>query len=158
MRLSFGLLRDPIHLVALGFGSGLVPRAPGTAGSLLALLPAWALFAVPLPWRVVAVAAVIAVGVWVCGASARRLGVHDHGGIVFDEIAGVLATALAAPSPSPFWLVLVFVLFRVFDIWKPWPIRQLDHSVGGGVGIMLDDLMAAVYAALSLTTVRILLT
>jgi phosphatidylglycerophosphatase A len=158
MRLSFGLLRDPIHLVALGFGSGLVPRAPGTAGSLLALLPAWALFAAPLPWRVAAVAAVIALGVWVCGASARRLGVHDHGGIVFDEIAGVLATALAVPSASPFWLALVFVLFRVFDIWKPWPIRQLDHSVSGGIGIMLDDLMAAVYAGLSVTTVRILLT
>ncbi|HEX5049381.1 MAG TPA: phosphatidylglycerophosphatase A [Gammaproteobacteria bacterium] len=158
MRLRFGLLRDPFHFVAFGFGSGLTPYAPGTAGSLLALLPAWALFGLPMPWRVVAVAVAIAVGIWVCGVSARRLGVHDHGGIVFDEIAGILATALAAPSPAPFWLALAFVLFRFFDIWKPWPIRQLDHSVGGGAGIMIDDLMAAVYAAACLTVVRILLT
>ena len=144
--------------MAFGFGSGLAPYAPGTAGSLLALLPAWALFELPLLGRVAVLAAVIAIGIWVCGASARRLGVHDHGGIVFDEIAGVLATALAAPSAAPLWLALVFVLFRVFDIWKPWPIRQLDHSVGGGLGIMLDDLMAAIYAAACLTVVRILLT
>jgi len=157
MRLRFAALRNPIHFVALGFGSGLAPYAPGTAGSLLALLPAWALFGLPMPWRFGIVVAVIGLGVWVCGASARRLGVHDHGGIVFDEIAGVLATALAAPSASPLWLALVFVLFRIFDIWKPWPIRQLDHSVGGGVGIMLDDLMAAVYAAACLTTIRVLL-
>jgi phosphatidylglycerophosphatase A len=158
MRLRFGMLRDPVHFVAFGFGSGLVPHAPGTAGSLLALPAAWALFGLSLPWRVAVVAAAIAIGVWVCGASARRLGVHDHGGIVFDEIAGVLATALAAPSASPLWIALVFVLFRIFDIWKPWPIRQLDHSVGGGVGIMIDDLMAAVYAAACITVVRILLT
>ena len=158
MRLRVGMLRDPFHLVAFGFGSGLAPYAPGTAGSLLALLPAWALFGLPMPWRVAVVLAAIAIGVWVCGASARRLGVHDHGGIVFDEIAGVLATALAAPSASLLWLTLVFVLFRIFDIWKPWPIRQLDHSVGGGTGIMIDDLMAAVYAAACLTVVRILLT
>ena len=157
MRLRLGVLRDPIQLVALGLGSGLAPYAPGTAGSLLALLPAWALFALPLPWRVGVVAAVIAVGIWVCGASARRLGVHDHGAIVFDEIAGVLATALAAPSASAMWLALIFVLFRIFDIWKPWPIRQLDHSVGGGLGIMLDDLMAAVYAAACLLMIRALL-
>jgi phosphatidylglycerophosphatase A len=157
MRLRFGLLRNPIHFVAFGFGSGLAPYAPGTAGSLLALLPAWALCALPLPWRFGIVAAVIALGVWVCGASARRLGVHDHGGIVFDEVAGVLATTLAAPSASLLWLALVFVLFRLFDIWKPWPIRQLDHSVGGGVGIMLDDLVAAAYAAACLLTVRALL-
>ena len=158
MRLRFGLLRQPVHLLALGFGSGLAPRAPGTAGSLLALLPAWALLAWLLSWRIGVVAAAVALGIWVCGASARRLGVHDHGGIVFDEIAGILATALAVPPAGPVWLVLAFVLFRLFDIWKPWPIRQLDHSVGGGFGIMLDDLMAAVYAAVCLTAIRILLT
>ncbi len=134
-----------------------MPRAPGTAGSLVALLPAWLLFALPLSGRIAVVAAVICVGIWVCGESARRLGRHDHQSIVLDEVAGILLTALAVPAPTWFWLALVFVLFRVFDIWKPWPIRDLDHSVAGGVGIMLDDLMAAVYAAVCLTTVRVLL-
>jgi phosphatidylglycerophosphatase A len=140
-------LLDPVHFVALGFGSGLVPRAPGTFGTLVAVLPAWWCFGLPMAWRIGIVVAVIALGVWVCGESARRLGVHDHGGIVFDEIAGLLLTALALPENSFFWLALAFVLFRIFDIWKPWPIREVDHRLGGGVGIMLDDLMAAAYAA-----------
>jgi phosphatidylglycerophosphatase A len=83
--------------------------------------------------------------------------VHDHGGIVFDEIAGLLLTALALPARSAFWLALAFVLFRIFDIWKPWPIREVDHRLGGGVGIMLDDLMAAAYAAVCLLGLRALL-
>jgi phosphatidylglycerophosphatase A len=154
---TFRALRDPIHFVAFAFGAGLAPKAPGTAGSLVALVPAWFLFLLPLPWRFAVVAAVIALGIWVCGASARRLGRHDHPGIVFDEVAGILLTALAVPAQSVFWFSLVFVLFRVFDIAKPWPIRDLDHSVPGGVGIMLDDLMAAAYAAACLLIVRVLL-
>jgi phosphatidylglycerophosphatase A len=148
-------LRDPVHLVAFGFGAGLAPRAPGTAGSALALLPAWFLCDAPFGWRVAAVAAVVAAGVWICGESARRLGRHDHPGIVFDEIAGVLATSLAMPAKSFFWLALVFVLFRVFDIAKPWPIRDVDHRLGGGLGIILDDLMAAVYAAACLLALQV---
>lgn len=146
-----------MHFLAFGFGAGLAPRAPGTAGSLVALLPAWASFALPLPWRIAVVAAVIGLGIWVCGESARRLGRHDHPQIVFDEVAGILLTTLAVPAPSFFWLALAFVFFRVFDIWKPWPIRDLDHSVPGGAGIMLDDLMAAAYAAACLVTIRVLL-
>jgi phosphatidylglycerophosphatase A len=154
---TFRALRDPIHFVAFGFGAGLAPKAPGTAGSLVALLPAWLLFFLPLPWRGAVVAAVIALGIWVCGASARRLGRHDHPGIVFDEVAGILLTVLAVPTPSVSWFALAFVLFRIFDIFKPWPIRDLDHSVPGGVGIMLDDLMAAAYAAACLLIARVLL-
>jgi phosphatidylglycerophosphatase A len=150
-------LRDPVHFIAFGFGSGLAPRGPGTVGSLVALVPAWLLLAAPWPWRIGAVAAVIGLGIWICGESARRLRVHDHRGIVLDEFAGILLTALAVPNPSLFWFSLMFVLFRLFDIWKPWPIRDVDHSVGGGLGIMLDDLMAAVYAAACLTAVRVLL-
>lgn len=157
MRLGWRTLRDPVQLVALGFGTGLAPWAPGTAGSLLALVPAWWCFALPLPWRVAIVAAVVAVGVWVCGASARRLGVHDHSAIVFDEIAGLLAAALATPARTPFWFALTFVLFRLFDIVKPWPIRDVDHRMRGGVGIILDDLMAAGYAAICLLVTRALL-
>jgi phosphatidylglycerophosphatase A len=147
MRLELKHLRDPVNFVALGFGAGLAPRAPGTFGTLVAVPIAWWCFALPLPWRVGIVAAVVALGVWVCGESARRLGVHDHGGIVFDEIAGLLLAALALPARSVFWLALVFVLFRIFDIWKPWPIREVDHRLAGGAGIMLDDLIAAVFAA-----------
>jgi phosphatidylglycerophosphatase A len=108
-------------------------------------------------WRAGVVAVVIAVGVWLCAESARRLQRHDDQRIVFDEIAGVLATALAVPEKRALWFVLVFVLFRVFDIFKPWPIRDVDHRLGGGLGIMLDDLIAAIYAALCLVTIRALL-
>lgn len=139
-------LRDPVQLLALGFGAGLAPRAPGTAGSLLALLPAWLMLSWPPLPRAAAVAALFAAGVWICGASARRLGVHDHPSIVFDEIVGVLATSLVLTG-RPAWLLAVFALFRLFDIVKPWPVRDLDHRLQGGLGIMLDDLMAAVYAA-----------
>jgi phosphatidylglycerophosphatase A len=157
VRLPLRTLRDPVQLVALGFGTGLAPRAPGTFGSLLALLPAWWCFALPLPWRIAIVVAFVAIGVWVCGESARRLGVHDHSGIVFDEIAGLMATSLATPARTLPWFALTFVFFRLFDIWKPWPIREVDHRMRGGAGIILDDLMAALYAAICLIVTRALL-
>jgi phosphatidylglycerophosphatase A len=157
VRLPLRTLLDPVQLVALGFGTGLAPRAPGTFGSLLALLPAWWCFTLPLSWRVAIVAAVVAVGVWVCGESARRLGVHDHSGIVFDEIAGLMATSLATPARTLLWFALTFVFFRLFDIWKPWPIREVDHRMRGGAGIILDDLMAAIYAAICLIVSRVFL-
>ncbi len=105
-----------MQLVALGFGTGLAPRAPGTFGSLLAIFPAWWCFTLPFAWRVAIVVALVALGVWVCGESARRLGVHDHSSIVFDEIAGVFATALAVPARTVLWFALAFVFFRIFDI------------------------------------------
>jgi phosphatidylglycerophosphatase A len=151
------LLRDPFHFVAFGFGAGLAPRAPGTAGSAVGLLAAWWLLELPLAARVGIVAAVIAVGIWVCGESARRLARHDDQRIVLDEIAGVLLTSLAVVEKSLFALALVFVFFRIFDILKPWPIRDVDHSLRGGVGIMLDDLIAAVFAAGCVATIRVLL-
>jgi len=89
------------------------------------------------------------VGIWLCGASAKRIGVHDHGGIVWDEIIGMYLTLLVVP-PEPAWILSAFLLFRLFDIWKPWPIRDLDHRLHGGLGIMLDDVIAALYAALML--------
>ena len=103
----------------------------------------------------------IGAGIWICGESARRLGRHDDQRIVLDEIAGVLLTAvltaLVVPEKSVFGLLLVFVFFRVFDIAKPWPIRDVDHSLHGGLGIMLDDLIAALYAAVCVATIRVLL-
>ena len=155
--LSAALLRNPIHFLALGGGAGLAPYAPGTFGTLVGLVPAWLMLGWPLSWRTAAVAAIALTGVWVCGESARRLGRHDHPGIVFDEITGILATALIIVSGSLAELALAFVLFRIFDIAKPWPIRDLDHRLTGGVGIMLDDLMAALYAAVCLGVVQIFL-
>lgn len=152
-----GTLRDPVHFVAFGFGAGLAPYAPGTFGSLVGLLAAWGLVTLPLPWRAAAVLAVIGLGIWICGESARRLQRHDDQRIVLDEIAGVLLTSLVVAKASFLAFVLVFVFFRVFDIWKPWPIRDVDHSLHGGLGIMLDDLIAALYAAACVATIRVLL-
>ena len=150
-------LRDPVHFVAFGFGSGLAPRAPGTAGSLLGLVAAWWLVELPLVARFGLVAGVIALGIFVCGESARRLGRHDDQRIVFDEIAGVLLTAAIVAENTLVTLALAFVFFRFFDIVKPWPIRDVDHRLGGGLGIMLDDLIAALYAAACVATIRALL-
>jgi phosphatidylglycerophosphatase A len=154
---SVGTLRDPVHFVAFGFGAGLAPRAPGTFGSAVGLVAAWWLLELPLPWRIALVVAVIGLGIWICGESARRLQRHDDQRIVLDEIAGVLSTSLAVAEKSLFSLLLVFVFFRFFDILKPWPIRDVDHSLRGGLGIMLDDLIAALYAAACVATIRALL-
>ena len=150
-------LRDPIHFLAFGFGAGLAPYAPGTSGSVVGAVAAWWLLDLPLIARVAVVIAVIALGVWICGESARRLGKHDDQRIVLDEIAGVLLTSLVVANKTLFALTLVFVFFRFFDIWKPWPIRDVDHSLKGGLGIMLDDLIAALYAAACVATIRVLL-
>jgi phosphatidylglycerophosphatase A len=140
-------LRKPLHLLAFGFGSGLAPKAPGTFGTLVAV-PLYLLMAdLSLPIYLGLVLAGSLLGVWICGQTSRDLGVHDHGGIVWDEIIGYLLTMAFAP-PGWVWLLVGFLLFRFFDILKPWPIRWLDRQVAGGVGIMLDDLLAGVYAGL----------
>lgn len=99
-----------------------------------------------MEWRVGIGILLVVTGIWICGESARRIGVHDHSGIVWDEIAGMYLTLLVAPPQITMW-ALGFLLFRLFDIWKPWPIRDLDHRLAGGAGIMLDDVIAALYAA-----------
>lgn len=140
------VLGDPVNLLAFGLGAGLSPVAPGTCGSLLGVLLAWLTLPLPLPARVLLGVAQVASGIWLCGAAARRLAVHDHPGIVWDEIAAMYLVLLAVPPSIGLW-ALAFGLFRLFDIWKPWPIRDLDHRLRGGTGIMLDDLIAALYAA-----------
>ncbi len=156
MRTRFNprLLRDPVHLLATGFGIGLVPRAPGTAGSVLALAPLWLMLDLPLILRAVVALAVVALGIWVCGESARRLEVHDHPAIVLDEIAAMLLLSVLLDPDLPM-LLTALVLFRVFDIAKPWPIRGVDRAVPGGVGIMLDDVLAAGYTAVCLAVIGI---
>jgi len=143
------VLGDPVHVLAFGFGSGLAPKAPGTAGSIPGVLLAWLTLPLALEWRLGIAVLLILSGIWICGESARRLGTHDHPGIVWDEITGMYITLLVAPPQIAAW-ALGFGLFRLFDIWKPWPIRDLDHRLAGGTGIMLDDLVAALYAAVLL--------
>ena len=140
------VLRDPVNFLAFGLGSGLSPVAPGTAGSLVGLALAWGTTEFPITVRILVAIALIVIGVWLCGESARRIAVHDHPGIVWDEIAGVYVALLVTP-PSIWAWALGFGLFRLFDVWKPWPIRDLDHRLKGGLGIMLDDLVAALYTA-----------
>ena len=135
----------PTHFLAFGCGAGAMPVAPGTFGTLAAV-PLYLLLApLSLPLYLAVVAVMLLLGVWLCHVTARDLGVHDHSGIVWDEIVGYLLTMAAAP-PGWLWIVLGFVLFRFFDIIKPWPIGLVDRRVSGGFGIMLDDVIAAVYA------------
>ena len=144
------------HLVAFGAGAGLSPKAPGTVGTVVGL-PLWlVLHGLPPVLYCLAVAALFGFGAWVCGRSAKMLGVPDHSGIVFDEVVGFLVTAaplipglgLVSGRPEAAVLLLVaFGVFRFFDIAKPWPIKTLDKGVHGGFGIMLDDLVAGLYGA-----------
>jgi phosphatidylglycerophosphatase A len=146
-----------VHLLAFGLGLGLAPVAPGTAGSLLGVLLAWLVLDLALNLQIALGVLLFGAGIWICGNSSRRLGQHDPGGIVWDEIAAMYLTLLVAPATITAWIA-AFVLFRVFDIVKPWPIRDLDHRMGGGLGIMLDDLVAALYAAILLVLYRWLMT
>jgi phosphatidylglycerophosphatase A len=143
------VMTDPVNLLAFGFGTGLSPVAPGSVGSLLGVLLAWLALDLTNSMQIGVAFLLIVPGIWICGESARRIGVHDHGGIVWDEIAGMYVTLLVAPPTISAW-ILGYLLFRAFDIVKPWPIRDLDHSIDGGLGIMLDDLAAALYAAILL--------
>jgi phosphatidylglycerophosphatase A len=132
--------------LAFGFGSGLIRPGSGTWGSVLGLLLWWPLSTlVPWGWLGVIVLVAALVGVWVCQRTTDELGVEDHVGIVWDEIAAVWAVLWAVPDIAWVWL-LGFALFRLFDVFKPWPIRVLDEQVKGGLGIMVDDFVAAVYA------------
>ena len=151
------VLSDPVHVLAFGLGSGLSPVAPGTVGTLLGVALAW--FTLPAtPETQLGIAlTLVFFGIWVCGESAKRIGVHDHSGIVWDEIAGVYWVLFWLPA-EPLYFAAGFALFRLFDIWKPWPISDLDHRLRGGLGIMLDDLVAALYAASCLGLGRWLLT
>ena len=136
---------SPVLWLAFGFGSGLAPRAPGTAGTLIAIPLYLVLARLPLPGYLLAVALISLAGVWICQKASQQLGVHDHPGIVWDEFAGYLVTMIPAPAGWP-WVVAGFVLFRVFDIWKPWPVSWADRQLKGGLGIMVDDLLAGAIA------------
>ena len=149
-KLSVGqVLRDPILLLAHGLGSGLAPKAPGTFGTLAAILP-WLLLAqLPMPfyWGMVLLAAVV--GIWLCDVAAKRMQCDDPGSIVWDEWVGLWIALAGLPLEWP-WIVVGFLLFRFFDILKPWPVGWLDRRYHGGLGIMLDDIAAGAMAAVLL--------
>lgn len=143
------LWRNPVHFLALGFGSGCAPWMPGTFGTLAAIPLYWLLQHLPLPGYLALTGAAFAIGVWLCERTAHDLGVHDHPAIVWDEIVGYFVTMTVAP-PGWLWILAGFLLFRIFDIAKPWPIKTVDRRVGGGFGIMVDDVLAGIYAWLVL--------
>lgn len=149
------IMTDPVLFLAFGFGSGLAKKAPGTMGTLAAI-PLYLLFAQTdlLIYSLLTIAVTL-FGIPICGQAADKLGVHDYGGIVWDEIAGYLITLWLVPFT---WQTVIagFILFRIFDIAKPWPIKWIDQKVTGGLGIMLDDVLAAVFAgALLLLSVQL---
>ena len=147
---------DPAHFIALGFGAGLSPFAPGTAGTLLAF-PLWWLFgggATDEPLLLLAVLAFLfGVGVWACGVTGRHLGVSDHGAMCWDEVVAFLLILALTPD-DPWWQAAAFFLFRAFDVVKPPPIRQLEMRIKGGFGVMFDDILAAGYTLLVLAIVK----
>ncbi|WP_020561604.1 phosphatidylglycerophosphatase A family protein [Methylosarcina fibrata] len=139
------ILADPVLFLAFGFGSGLAKKAPGTLGTAAAIPLYLAFVQAGLTLYSVLTVAAILFGIPICGRAAEKLGEHDYNGIVWDEVAGYLITMWLVPAT---WQTIIagFILFRIFDILKPWPIRWIDRQIGGGLGIMLDDVLAAVFA------------
>ncbi len=143
------LLLHPWHFFSLGFGSGLAPFAPGTFGTLVAIPLYLLCLDLSLSMYLGLILFGFAIGVYWCDFTSKALGVHDHSGIVWDEIVGFFITMIAVP-PTMLNIILGFLLFRLFDIWKPWPIKLLDEKVNGGFGIMIDDVLAGIFALLCL--------
>ncbi|NVK37713.1 MAG: phosphatidylglycerophosphatase A [Gammaproteobacteria bacterium] len=138
--------KNPIHMLAFGLGSGLFPKAPGTMGTIAALPIYWFFLQDLSVWAYVLVLlATMVIGTYVCEKTSQDLNVHDHSGIVIDEWIGMWITMFLAPQGIA-WLVWGFILFRIFDIAKPWPIKWFDQHVKGGFGIMMDDVVAALAA------------
>jgi phosphatidylglycerophosphatase A len=152
------LWKNPIHLLAFGFGVGLSPKFPGTLGTLLAV-PIYYFLLSPLPLRVYLLVLLffILMGCWICRITTKALGIDDYPGIVLDEMLGYWVTMIALPA-TWYFMVLAFFWFRVFDIWKPWPISWVEEKVKGGVGVVLDDLLAGIVAWAVLLLVNHLLT
>jgi len=143
----------PAHAIALGFGAGLVPFAPGTMGTLLGWAIGWVLLASHAGLVLLAALLFFVAGLWACELTGRHLGVHDHGAMVWDEVVAFLLVIAIIP-PELLWQLAAFVLFRFFDIVKPLPIRHLERRYAGGFGVMFDDLVAAGYTLLVLAAAK----
>jgi phosphatidylglycerophosphatase A len=140
---------DPKHLVAFGFGAGLAPKAPGTVGTLVGVVLYLVLSLLPVSLYVLIVAGLFGLGVWAVGGVAGEIGEDDPPAIVWDEVVGFLIAMIAAPA-GIMWIIAGFLLFRLFDIYKPWPIAGFEARYKGALGIMLDDVLAGVYTWLVL--------
>ncbi|WP_127959167.1 phosphatidylglycerophosphatase A [Serratia microhaemolytica] len=140
-------LSNPTHLLATGFGSGLSPIMPGTAGSIAALPVWWLLIQFPWPYYLLLLLLSCIIGIYLCQKTADDMQVHDHGSIVWDEFVGMWITLLALPLYNWQWIAAGFLLFRLLDIYKPWPIRWFDRKLHNGLGIMIDDVLAGMLAA-----------
>ena len=143
------LLAHPAHFLALGFGSGLPPKAPGTFGTIAGLPLFYLIAGYSLNVQLAIIAGLFIIGIYFCEVAGKALGVSDHGSIVWDEIVAMMLVLTITPNQGQWWLI-AFGLFRLFDIWKPFPIRQCDAKLKGGFGVMFDDTLAAVYAMISL--------
>ena len=144
----------PAHFVAFGFGAGLSPFAPGTAGTLVGFPIFWLVGPRYSPWEMLVLVAVLfGIGVWACGVTGRNLGISDHGGMCWDEIVAFLLILEIAPD-GPYWQLAAFFLFRIFDVVKPSPIRELEKRMKGGFGVMFDDILAAGYTLLALAIIK----
>ncbi|BAX52171.1 phosphatidylglycerophosphatase A [Photobacterium damselae] len=143
-------LSNPWHLLATGFGSGLAPIVPGTVGTLAAIPLYWVLAQLPFLLYLLAIVIAAIIGVTICQKTSDDMKVHDHGSIVWDEFVGFWITMAIAPTISWQWILAGFILFRFFDMLKPWPISWLDKHVSGGFGIMIDDIVAGFMAMISL--------
>ncbi len=143
------LLSHPAHFFGLGFGSGLAPKAPGTFGTMIGLPLFWLISSYALSTQLIIITALFIVGIYVCDKTGKALGVTDHGAIVWDEIVAMMLV-LSFTSMDIFAWLLAFTLFRLFDIWKPFPIRQFDATLKNGFGVMFDDVLAAIYAIFAL--------
>ncbi len=139
------LLSHPAHFFSLGFGSGLAPKAPGTFGTIIGLPLFWLISSYGFSIKLTIIAAIFIVGIYCCDKTGKALGVADHGAIVWDEIVAIMLVLVFAPLTWLGWLV-AFCLFRLFDIWKPFPISYFDAKLKNGFGVMFDDLLAAIYA------------
>lgn len=141
-------LKNPWHLMAVGFGSGLSPKAPGTCGSFAAMFICMGLLYCPVYVTLLVTLVVFILGTIACNKAEEAMGMHDHGGIVIDEFVGMFISILAFPA-AWYWALVAFVLFRFFDILKPFPVNYADQKIGGGLGVMVDDVVAGIYAYLA---------
>ncbi len=139
------LIKHPAHFLALGFGSGLTPKAPGTFGTIMGFPLFYIIMGYAMNVQLAIIAIAFIIGIYFCDVAGKALGVSDHGSIVWDEIVAMMLVLTITPHQWQWWLV-AFSLFRLFDIWKPFPIRQCDVQLKGGFGVMFDDLLAAIYA------------
>ena len=149
------IVKKPAVLLACGLGSGLVPKAPGTVGTLAAIPLYLVIQPLGLLNYLLLTAVFFVLGIWLCHQAIKVFERNDPSEVVWDEVVGFLVTMIAAPAGWQ-WLVLGFVLFRIFDIWKPWPVRLADHKLHGGLGIMLDDVIAGIYALIVLQVIALI--